>query len=83
MTKPNGIWAAPTANRELAAGGVYTSWFQFSKTSRGDTHPTWFGPRYAADLNAAAASAYNCNSITGLELSTAMPTASSSSTSLR
>jgi choline dehydrogenase-like flavoprotein len=33
----------------LADGGVYTSWFQFSKT-RGDVLPTHFGQRYAEDL---------------------------------
>jgi len=33
----------------LGAGGVYTSWFQFSKT-RDDVLPTHFGTRYADDL---------------------------------
>jgi choline dehydrogenase-like flavoprotein len=33
----------------LGDGGVYTSWFQFSKT-RDDVLPTHFGTRYAADL---------------------------------
>jgi choline dehydrogenase-like flavoprotein len=33
----------------LGDGGVYTSWFQFSKTV-GDVLPTHFGTRYAADL---------------------------------
>ncbi len=36
----------------LGPGGVYTSWFQFSKT-RGGTLPTHFGDRYRDDLNRA------------------------------
>ena len=38
---------------QLGAGGVYTSWFQFSKT-RGDILPTHFGTRYQDDLKRAA-----------------------------
>lgn len=34
----------------LGHGGLYTSWFQFSKM-RGDVLPTQFGHRYAGDLN--------------------------------
>ena len=37
----------------LAPGGVYTSWFQFSKTRGGDL-PTSFGQRYQDDLKTAA-----------------------------
>ncbi len=37
----------------LAPGGVYTSWFQFSRT-RGDILPTHFGQRYQDDLTRAA-----------------------------
>jgi choline dehydrogenase-like flavoprotein len=37
----------------LAPGGVYTSWFQFSRT-RGDILPTHFGQRYQDDLIRAA-----------------------------
>jgi choline dehydrogenase-like flavoprotein len=37
----------------LAEGGVYTSWFQFSRT-RGDVLPTHFGLRYQDDLTRAA-----------------------------
>ena len=37
----------------LAPGGVYTSWFQFSRT-RGDVLPTHFGQRYQDDLKSAA-----------------------------
>ena len=36
----------------LGEGGVYTSWFQFSKT-RGSVLPTHFGSRYEGDLKAA------------------------------
>jgi len=39
-------YGAPLA---LGQGGVYTSWFQFSKM-RGSELPTNFGERYAADL---------------------------------
>ena len=37
----------------LGAGGLYTSWFQFSK-SRDNSLPTHFGDRYQADLIKAA-----------------------------
>jgi len=37
----------------LGPGGVYTSWFQFSKT-RDNNLPTHFGDRYQADLTKAA-----------------------------
>jgi choline dehydrogenase-like flavoprotein len=37
----------------LGPGGVYTSWFQFSRT-RGDVLPTHFGQRYQDDLKRAA-----------------------------
>jgi len=37
----------------LGAGGVYTSWFQFSK-QRGSILPTHFGERYAAELKRVA-----------------------------
>ncbi|HEY0302415.1 MAG TPA: GMC family oxidoreductase [Rhizomicrobium sp.] len=40
---------AITPPLKLAAGGVYTSWFQFSK-QRGGVLPTHFGERYADDL---------------------------------
>ncbi|HEX3755497.1 MAG TPA: GMC family oxidoreductase [Rhizomicrobium sp.] len=36
----------------LGNGGIYTSWFQFSKT-QGSVLPTYFGHRYAGDLNRA------------------------------
>ncbi|MEJ1970616.1 MAG: GMC family oxidoreductase [Rhizomicrobium sp.] len=53
-----GLWKYDGATPQMAAlapllklgdGGVYTSWFQFSKT-RGDVLPTHFGTRYADDL---------------------------------
>lgn len=37
----------------LGKGGLYTSWFQFSKM-RGDVLPTQFGKRYADDLKRAS-----------------------------
>jgi choline dehydrogenase-like flavoprotein len=37
----------------LGKGGLYTSWFQFSKM-RGDVLPTQFGKRYEAELKRAA-----------------------------
>jgi choline dehydrogenase-like flavoprotein len=37
----------------LGPGGIYTSWFQFSKT-QGNSLPTHFGDRYQADLAKAA-----------------------------
>ena len=36
----------------LAPGGLYTSWFQFSKT-RDSAYPTYFGHRYGDDLKRA------------------------------
>ena len=53
-----GEWVYDAATPRMAAlapmltlgdGGVYTSWFQFSKT-RNDVLPTHFGARYADDL---------------------------------
>lgn len=43
------IMAAQAPAMRLADGGVYTSWFQFSKT-RDDVLPTHFGSRYGDDL---------------------------------
>jgi choline dehydrogenase-like flavoprotein len=45
--------ASKGAMLKLDAGGVYTSWFQFSKT-RGDVLPTHFGTRYQDALKRAA-----------------------------
>ncbi len=53
----------------LARGGVYTSFFQFSKM-QGDTHATYFGQRYGADLKAAPRIATWLNAgVTGVKLS--------------
>jgi choline dehydrogenase-like flavoprotein len=53
----------------LAPGGVYTSWFQFSK-SRGGNLPTHFGERYQNDLKRAprVMPLLNAN-VTGIRLS--------------
>ena len=53
----------------LGAGGVYTSWFQFSRT-RGDILPTHFGQRYQDDLKRAAKvmPLFHAN-VTGIRLS--------------
>lgn len=45
--------AALGAPLQLGDGGVYTSWFQFSKTRDSDL-PTYFGHRYEDDLKRAA-----------------------------
>lgn len=52
----------------LGEGGVYTSWFQFSKT-RGDVLPTHFGTRYEDALKRAAniKTLLNAN-VTGIRL---------------
>lgn len=56
---------APVA---LGEGGVYTSWFQFSKTQDGDL-PTAFGKRYADQLKAQANLQLMLNAnVTGLHL---------------
>ena len=53
----------------LAPGGLYTSWFQFSKT-QGGVLPTHFGDRYQNDLKRAAriTPLLNAN-VTGIRLS--------------
>ena len=54
---------------ELGRGGLYTSWFQFSKM-RNDVLPTRFGTRYEADIKSAAnvKPLLNVN-VTGIRLS--------------
>jgi len=53
----------------LAPGGVYTSWFQFSKT-RDSVLPTHFGERYAEDLKRhPRLQLYSYANVTGLRLS--------------
>ena len=52
----------------LADGGVYTSWFQFSKT-RDSVLPTYFGHRYEQDLRAARnVTPYSNANVTGIRL---------------
>jgi choline dehydrogenase-like flavoprotein len=52
----------------LGDGGVYTSWFQFSRT-RGGVLPTHFGRRYAEDLRRIPRlSTYFHANVTGLKL---------------
>jgi len=52
----------------LGAGGVYTSWFQFSKT-RDSVLPTYFGHRYEQDLHAARnVTPYTHANVTGIRL---------------
>jgi choline dehydrogenase-like flavoprotein len=52
----------------LGEGGVYTSWFQFSKM-RGSFLPTHFGKRYADDLkHIARLSTYFHANVTGMRL---------------
>ncbi len=52
----------------LGKGGLYTSWFQFSKT-RDSVLPTYFGHRYERDLKAAAnVTPYIHANVTGLRL---------------
>lgn len=53
---------------KLAVGGVYTSWFQFSKT-RNSILPTHFGERYADDLkNVRRLGVYTHANVTALKL---------------
>ncbi|HWA90590.1 MAG TPA: GMC family oxidoreductase [Rhizomicrobium sp.] len=53
---------------KLGDGGVYTSWFQFSKM-RGSVLPTHFGHRYADDLRRIPRlSLYSNANVTGLRL---------------
>ena len=52
----------------LGAGGLYTSWFQFSKTRDGIL-PTYFGTRYADDLKKAAnVTPYTNANVAGIRL---------------
>jgi choline dehydrogenase-like flavoprotein len=52
----------------LGEGGLYTSWFQFSKT-RGGVLPTYFGHRYEQDLKAAGSvTPYVHANVTGIRL---------------
>jgi choline dehydrogenase-like flavoprotein len=52
----------------LGGGGLYTSWFQFSKT-RDNILPTYFGTRYADELKKAAnVTPYTNINVTGVRL---------------
>jgi len=51
--KGDGVASAQVPMMPLGEGGVYTSWFQFSKMA-GDVVPTRFGARYEGSLKAAA-----------------------------
>ncbi len=62
-------WAKAAAPLKLADGGVYTSWFQFSRT-RDSVLPTHFGQRYADDLKKIRnLKLYHEANVTGLRLS--------------
>jgi choline dehydrogenase-like flavoprotein len=53
---------------QLGPGGLYTSWFQFSKT-RDSVLPTYFGHRYEQELRAAKnVSPYTHANVTGIRL---------------
>lgn len=67
--KGDAMAAAKGAVLPLGEGGLYTSWFQFSKT-RDSVLPTQFGHRYEAELKKAAqvTSLLNAN-VTGIRLS--------------
>ncbi len=53
----------------LGEGGIYTSWYQFSKT-RGDVLPTYFGSRYRDELAAASnVTIYMHANVSGIRLS--------------
>jgi choline dehydrogenase-like flavoprotein len=66
--KSDATMAAMAPLMPLGAGGVYTSWFQFSKT-RDSVLPTYFGHRYEQDLRAARNVApYTHANVTGIRL---------------
>ncbi len=64
-----GKWTAATGpTLPLGEGGVYTSWFQFSRT-RDSVLPTHFGERYADDLKQSRnLTLYSHANVTGLRL---------------
>ncbi|HEY5084008.1 MAG TPA: FAD-dependent oxidoreductase, partial [Rhizomicrobium sp.] len=62
------LMAAQAPLMPLGQGGLYTSWFQFSKT-RDSVLPTYFGHRYEQDLAAAKnVTPYTYANITGIRL---------------
>jgi choline dehydrogenase-like flavoprotein len=63
-----GAQAVKAPMLELGKGGLYTSWFQFSKT-RDSVLPTYFGHRYGDDLRAAKnVTPYIHANVTGIRL---------------
>ncbi len=66
--KSDATMAAMAPMMPLGPGGVYTSWFQFSKT-RDSVLPTYFGHRYEQDLRAARnVTPYTHANVTGIRL---------------
>lgn len=67
--KGDGVASSKAPMLQLGEGGLYTSWFQFSKM-RNDVLPTRFGTRYEADVKSAAnvKPLLNVN-VTGIRLS--------------
>jgi choline dehydrogenase-like flavoprotein len=66
--KSDATMAAIAPMMPLGAGGVYTSWFQFSKT-RDSVLPTYFGHRYEQDLREARnVTPYTHANVTGIRL---------------
>lgn len=67
--KGDSIASSKAPMLRLGPGGIYTSWFQFSKM-RGDVLPTRFGTRYEAEIKSAAnvKPLLNVN-VTGIRLS--------------
>ena len=66
--KSSATMAATAPMMPLGEGGVYTSWFQFSKT-QGSVLPTYFGHRYEQDLRAARnVTTYTNANVTGIRL---------------
>ncbi|HEX4027955.1 MAG TPA: GMC family oxidoreductase, partial [Rhizomicrobium sp.] len=66
--KSDATMAAMAPMMPLGAGGLYTSWFQFSKT-RDSVLPTYFGHRYEQDLRAARnVTPYTHANVTGIRL---------------
>ncbi len=67
--KGDSVASAKAPMLQLGQGGIYTSWFQFSKM-RNDVLPTRFGTRYEADIkNAANVKPLLNVNVTGIRLS--------------
>jgi choline dehydrogenase-like flavoprotein len=65
--KADAIIAAKGELLPLGEGGVYTSWFQFSKTRDSDL-PTYFGHRYEDDLKRSRVKVLLNANVTGIRL---------------